>query len=356
MSLVKVITLYFSFVFITCDAYRILVVYPSPSYSHQIIQQAVSQGLAEAGHQVTIISPFSFVTSNPNITQIVVESVNKIWRALDFSKGLSDRDFMDLITKVVPVLMDEILKDPKTQKILENKEKMSYDGVIVENLGYMPSYAIAEHFNATLIGIASLELFPEIHSAMGNPGHPLLHRSYILRVPSTKGFINRCLAVYAYLRHSYWFYNEYVPANDWVLQKHFKQGRYNSRQLLSRMDFSIEGQSPVLGNTRPLLPNTIQISFLHIKPIKPLPTDLESFLNRSKHGVVYVSFGSNVKSSSLKSETLETLIETFRNLKYDVLWKFEDDSLPNKPNNVKIEKWIPQQDVLGERKSIVRYF
>lgn len=348
MLLLKVITLYFLFV-ITSDAYRILIVYPSPSYSHQIIQYAVSEGLAKAGHQVTIISPFSFETENSNITQVVTEAVTKVWQGHDFSKGISDTEFMELISKVVPELMDGILEDPKVQKLLENKENLLYDGVIVENLGYISSYAIAEHFNASLIGLASMELFPELHTAMGNPGHPLLHRSYILKVPSTKGFINRCLVVYAYLRHNYWFYNEYIPRNDWVLQKHFKHVKYNAKELLDRMDFAIEGQSPVLANTRPLLPNTVQISFLHIKPVKALSNEIKEFLDRSKFGVVYVSFGSNVKSSSLRKETLDVLIETFRGLKYDVLWKFENDHLPNKPKNVKIGKWLPQQDILGER-------
>lgn len=40
-------------------------------------------------------------------------------------------------------------------------------------------------------------------------------------------------------------------------------------------------------------------------------------------------------------------MEVFSELPYKVLWKFEDEDLPNKPENIKIRKWIPQQDVLG---------
>lgn len=353
MSLFKVIYFCLSCSFIfklnTCDAYRILVVYPSPSYSHQVTQQAVSQGLADAGHQVTIISPYVFDTTNSNITQIVTESVNQIWQRVDVSKGISGMDFLHLLTQIMPMIMDETLLHPRTRNLLENNEKSQYDAVIIENLGYMPSYAIAEHFNATLIGLISMELFPQFHTAMGNPGHPILHRPNILRVASTEGFFNRCLAVYAYLRHNYWFYYEFIPGSERVLQKHFRHIKYNARELLNRMDFTIEGQSSVLGNTRPLLPNTIQISFLHVKPIKQLPDHLKAYLDRSRHGVIYVSFGSNVKSSSLRNETFKALIETFRGLKYDVLLKFENDLLPNKPDNVKIGKWFPQQDILGKK-------
>lgn len=41
-------------------------------------------------------------------------------------------------------------------------------------------------------------------------------------------------------------------------------------------------------------------------------------------------------------------MDTFAELPYSVLWKFENDSLPNLPNNVVIKKWVPQQDVLGK--------
>ncbi|XP_063706101.1 UDP-glucosyltransferase 2-like [Culicoides brevitarsis] len=347
MSSLQVIILSLLTLFVNFStSYRILVIYPSPSYSHQIVQLAVSEGLADAGHQITLITPLELKT-NSNITQIVVQPVADLWKNLDFSKGLTDKQFADLITNVVPRIMHIILMDPKVIKLLKNEEKLKYDAVIVENLGYIPSHAFAEHFNATLIGLTSLEMFPEMHMAMGNPGHPLLHRSYLFKTPS-EGFFNRILSFYSTLRHHFWFYQKYIPANDWVLEQHFDK-KWKSRDLLSRMDFAIEGQSAVLANTRPILPNTVQISFLHVKEVKPLPADIQKFLDNSKHGVIYVSFGSNVKSSSLKKETLNELIETFKAVKYDILWKFEADNLENKPKNVKIGKWMPQQDILAHK-------
>lgn len=41
-------------------------------------------------------------------------------------------------------------------------------------------------------------------------------------------------------------------------------------------------------------------------------------------------------------------IEAFSDLPQRVLWKWEDDNLPGKPENVMISKWLPQQDVLGK--------
>lgn len=40
------------------------------------------------------------------------------------------------------------------------------------------------------------------------------------------------------------------------------------------------------------------------------------------------------------------LTTTFAKLPYQILWKFEDDQLEGRPENVKISKWLPQQDLL----------
>lgn len=56
--------------------------------------------------------------------------------------------------------------------------------------------------------------------------------------------------------------------------------------------------------------------------------------------------GSNIKSSQLSSEKRSALLRTFSKIKQKILWKFEED-LPNKPANVMISKWLPQDDVLS---------
>lgn len=70
-------------------------------------------------------------------------------------------------------------------------------------------------------------------------------------------------------------------------------------------------------------------------------------MDNSTEGVIYFSLGSNVKSAYLPASVQQTLIDTFAELPYHVLWKFEEDDLKNKPKNVKICKWLPQQDLLG---------
>lgn len=83
--------------------------------------------------------------------------------------------------------------------------------------------------------------------------------------------------------------------------------------------------------------------------------DLKNFLDGATNGFVYMSLGSNTKSKLLPKETLQIFVNTFANLPYKVLWKFENESF-HVPPNVFISKWIPQQGVLGKLKQTSRYF
>ena len=76
--------------------------------------------------------------------------------------------------------------------------------------------------------------------------------------------------------------------------------------------------------------------------------DLQRFLDESPEGVIYFSMGSILHSSNMKNATTKAFLEAFSQLKQKVLWKWETDSLPGQPSNVKLGKWLPQSDILGE--------
>lgn len=79
---------------------------------------------------------------------------------------------------------------------------------------------------------------------------------------------------------------------------------------------------------------------------------LEDFVSGAgEGGFVYVSMGTSVRTENMPPQLLRTLVDAFAKLApYRVLWKFEgtlgDSELPP---NVKIERWLPQQDILGKR-------
>ena len=97
---------------------------------------------------------------------------------------------------------------------------------------------------------------------------------------------------------------------------------------------------------QPLLENIVHVGGIHIKETKPLPKDLQSFMDAAPQGVVLVSFGSSLTPSSMSAETKQEFIEAFRELKLPVIWKW-DEEIKDLPSNVLLSKWLPQQDLLA---------
>jgi UDP:flavonoid glycosyltransferase YjiC (YdhE family) len=80
--------------------------------------------------------------------------------------------------------------------------------------------------------------------------------------------------------------------------------------------------------------------------------DIKEFLDNSEHGAIYFSLGSIVRTDTLAADKRDAFLQAFSELPQRVLWKWEADTLPGKPPNVKIARWLPQVDVL--RKLISR--
>lgn len=76
-------------------------------------------------------------------------------------------------------------------------------------------------------------------------------------------------------------------------------------------------------------------------------------MNSSQNGVVYVSLGSKLRFSDLPPQTVKVFLNVFSSIHYDVLIKWNGGELPNKPENVRLERWLPQNDLL--RKLLENY-
>jgi glucuronosyltransferase len=81
--------------------------------------------------------------------------------------------------------------------------------------------------------------------------------------------------------------------------------------------------------------------------------DIKEFLDKSEHGAIYFSLGSIVRTDTLAADKRDAFLQAFSELPQRVLWKWEADTIPGKPSNVKIARWLPQVDVL--RKFVARF-
>lgn len=62
--------------------------------------------------------------------------------------------------------------------------------------------------------------------------------------------------------------------------------------------------------------------------------------------MVFVSWGSMVKADTMTDEIRESMLQAFGSFKEKFLWKWENETIPNKPKNVYIQKWLQQREIL----------
>ncbi|XP_040822616.1 UDP-glucuronosyltransferase 2B16-like isoform X3 [Ochotona curzoniae] len=101
---------------------------------------------------------------------------------------------------------------------------------------------------------------------------------------------------------------------------------------------------------RPLLPNVEFVGGLHCKPAKPLPKDMEDFVQSSgEEGVVVFSLGSMI--TNMTEERTNVIASALAQLPQKVLWRFDGKKPDTLGSNTQLYKWIPQNDLLGHPKT-----
>ena len=75
--------------------------------------------------------------------------------------------------------------------------------------------------------------------------------------------------------------------------------------------------------------------------------DIEDFIENSNQGVIFFSFGSTIKASSISAEKLQMIKTVFSSIPQRVLWRVNELNITEVSSNVKLGKWFPQRDILG---------
>lgn len=138
-----------------------------------------------------------------------------------------------------------------------------------------------------------------------------------------------------------------MPETDEIIQKHMKNVPSVS-ELVKETSLIFMNTHHSLSGSRPNAPNVIELGGIHIKEEKPLDAELKKILDSAKDGVIYVSWGSMIRASTLPDDKRISLLKAFGSFKQKILWKFENETLQDQPENVFIRKWLPQRDILCE--------
>ena len=336
-----------------CESAEILAIFPAPSYSHQSVFQAVTAGLVAKGHKITLMTtyPHDNERNHENITLVDWSFVVVEFHKIIDSVMTSENGIKGSIFRVIDMqssMVDDQLSVPEVRKMMQNKYQ-KFDLLLIESSGFASMHAFADYYNIPVVGITSADSLSAGHEVMGNVFNPVAHPDRVLPMLTTNNFVERFSSVFFTLFFKFIIEPRAVKNYHQVTQKHFPNVNKTYKELVGNIDLLLVNAHPSLGYLRPVVANTIQLGFLHIKPPNELPKDLLKRLDDSKNGVIYMSLGTLVKSSFLK-KNIEIFVDVFRELDYDIFWKFEEEQIENKPKNVYTNKWFPQSDLLAHPK------
>lgn len=71
-------------------------------------------------------------------------------------------------------------------------------------------------------------------------------------------------------------------------------------------------------------------------------------MDEAEHGVIYISFGSVIKASTMPEDKLKEILGAMAELPYRFIWKWESNDMQMDKNKLYVASWLPQVDILGK--------
>ncbi|XP_017493819.1 PREDICTED: UDP-glucuronosyltransferase 2B14-like isoform X1 [Rhagoletis zephyria] len=374
------------------------------------MHRALISELIKHGHEVTMITAYTLepLKLGSNYTEILIEPVYDAWKAANEHHGTNSLYEMDMKPAFLMKMMEaqgvatteHALKQAKVQAIINAKQTEGvYDLLLAEQFRQDAFLALAHVYKIPVVCSATFakQLYMSQMFGLITPWSYVSSNCLPLR--DRMNFWQRIYNTYAAIEMDFHREFSYFPKMDALVEKYFGhlpskdflvfnkndceitycyvivvsishklyyyKLTYRFSVFLSNLHYFFTVQFPSvsamqrnlsamfinnytpLAAATPTIDSIVNVGGIHIYPPKPLPADLQKFLDEAKDGAIYFSFGTQVQAKDMPLEKLHLFLDVFRQLKQRVLWKFENDSIPNLPANVLIKKWLPQNDILA---------
>ncbi|XP_001650422.2 UDP-glucuronosyltransferase 2B15 [Aedes aegypti] len=338
---------------------NILYISSVASPSHFLWSQRLFERLAEVGHNVTVVNLYK----EGVVRGVHLLKLDDVIADLD-SKEDDEEDYVEFgqlnpfemhvsFAELELQVCELAIRSTTFRRLFDNSRNSQIDLVIHDHLAGPCLLALMPVFNyPPLILASAYNRISTTSLPMGTLIFPGFIPNQVYDIDEPMSFFNRCFNVVL----SCWeiLFKEFVyyPKLDKLVKTAFNQSDRVS-DLEKRALLAILNSGTLLEHPEPTTKNVIQVGGLHIKPTKPLPTDLIKIIDSASEGFVLLSLGTNARSDSLDSTILIEIISAMNALSnITFLWKLDSENcLPVKlPHNVFTSAWFPQNDLLAHPK------
>ncbi|XP_051545128.1 UDP-glucuronosyltransferase 2C1-like [Myxocyprinus asiaticus] len=331
--------------------------------SHWVNMKVLTEELHTRGHHVTVLrasNSWYIKEESPFYTSITVSN-----------KGGIEKELLDAFVRQILVIRrqklsfwNHLIMALEVGKVFEemHRNQLLMMGEIFENKTLMDSIKDAKYdmvltdpvfgagvflahrlclplvLNArwTMHGEAHFDIAPSPLSYVPVPGVKLTDKmTFGQRVHNIIGYF------FSLLHKKYFVYSHYQSfCNKYFGSEiHYVSLLQDADIWLMRNDFTFEFP-------RPTMPNVIYMGGFQCKPAKPLPSDLEEFVQSSgQQGLIVMSLGTLF--SYLPQDITEEIAAAFAQVPQKIIWRHTGSRPVNIGNNTLLVDWLPQNDLLG---------
>ncbi|XP_036889522.1 UDP-glucuronosyltransferase 2A1 isoform X1 [Sturnira hondurensis] len=336
--------------------------------SHWLNLKIILEKLTERGHEVTVlVSPNSIIIdyNKPSTLNFEVIPIPHDEEAAANSLN----DFLDLATNVIPKLsrlqaamklQEFVLQESGNikflceaivynQSIMKKLRETNYDVMVIDPV--IPcGELIAELLEVRFVYTVRFFIGGTVEKYCGKLPAPPSYVPVIMgALPDRMTFLERVENLMFSILFDFWlhphdvqlwdqFYSEVLGKPTTLCET---MGKAEIWLMRTYWDFEFP---------RPYLPNFEFVGGLHCKPAKPLPKEMEEFVQSSgEHGIVVFTLGSMVKN--LTEEKASLIASALAQIPQKVLWRYKGDIPATLGANTRLYDWMPQNDLLGHPKT-----
>ncbi|XP_058123178.1 UDP-glycosyltransferase UGT5-like [Anopheles coustani] len=336
---------------------NILVLMSVPSESHFIWIRPIVNRLAEAHHNVTILSVNVDRAAQANVSYIHLE--NSYYTL--YGNGTAKNDILKRSNegamkatisfyRFALLGCEGAVTSDGLKRILQYPPHFRFDLIIYDFtcgpclLGLMHKFHYPPLVSVTGFGLPQFtESLVGGHKASSYVPH------FTQLTDNPMPFGQRFVNAYVHLFDSLYRKFVFLPELTAIAQRPFDYPLPDLAELEKRTLIMLTNSNPALDPPESLPPNVIPVGGLQIVPAKPLPEELDTFISTAPKGAILFAMGTNFKSKMFTPERQLMFLEAFAALpEYHILWKFDDDRLPRRATpNVLVRPWMPQNDILA---------
>lgn len=352
----------------SCDGGKILV-YPLDG-SHWINMKILVEALHSEGHQITVlrtstswyVSEFSPHHTSITITQEQSQNIESqdvmtaflkrsieirrhkgsLWAFVESYRNLFT--FLGENQKDVAKLVINIFEN---KTLIKELKEAKYDLCLMDP-AFPAGVLLAHYLQLPMVFNVRWVINGDAHFALAPS--PLSYTPQLFsQYTDNMDFFQRLINI---IRHSmlvYMYHYVSNPPYQAVCNQYFGPD-VNVMSLMQGSDLWLMRTDFTFEFPRPTMPNVVYIGGFQGKPSKPLPSDLEEFMQSSgEHGVVIMTLGTLL--GDLGPEISEIIASAFANIPQKVMWRHIGKRPTTLGNNTMLVKWMPQNDILGHPKT-----